>query len=104
MKTLKGLNEPIKTIKMPNDPVDLHIPTVRDVILTTVANNRSVTGPGTVRLTRMGLAFLVANETMELEDADFEILKEVFKSATPYTSFVTGQVNMILEEAEKEKK
>lgn len=107
MKKLSGLNEPIKIIKLESDTQEIKVPRMKDVLLNIIGNARNIPGEKTIRVTKMGLAFMVVKDSIELEDADFDLLVEMVKGGKIYTDFITGQVLLLLESAknaESEKK
>mgnify|MGYP001607779762 CR=1 FL=1 len=102
MKKLEGLAAEIKIL--PNEGEDLSkvkIPIMRSVLTNIVANTRGITGEKSIRLTKIGLALLVAKDTLELEDADFELLREIAGQPGPYVSFIMGQALDLLNETSK---
>lgn len=107
MKRLSGLNEPIKIIQLESDKQEIKVPIMKDVFLNIIGNSRNIPGDKTVRVTKMGLAFMVVKDTIDLEDADYDLLVDMVKGTKIYTDFIMGQALMLLEKAkdqEPEKK
>lgn len=108
MKSIEGMAEKVKIIPASEkeDLSKLEIPTVRMVILNSVANARGFSGEKAVRLTKMGLALMVSGNDILLEDADYDLLKEVLNGVQqPYTSFIMGQaINVVANAKEQEAK
>jgi hypothetical protein len=101
MKKLDGLKEPVKLIPQTGEDISqLKIPTLRDVMSQTVATVRGISGEKSVRLMKVGLALMSTDDTLEMEDADFELLKEVVGLPGPYTSFIMGQALAKIQEVE----
>lgn len=102
MKKIEGLEAKVQLLPAAGEDISaLKIPTLRDVYLTIVSNARNVNGEKAVRLMKVGMALLVAKDSIDLEDADFDLLKEVVGSPGPYTSIIMGQAYGKLQEIEK---
>jgi len=80
-------------------------PTLREVLLTEISLETGIKGPQAIRLTRLGLNIMDAKDDIEIEDADFELLREVLKNPkhvrgipVGFPSAIIGAVEMRLEE------
>lgn len=106
MKTIKNLDQTIRLIGIKLENVAP--PTLREVLLTEVSLVMDVRGPQAIQLTRIGLKIMDAGADVELEDADFALLREVLRKPKQrggipvgHASVMIGAVDAVLEEVER---
>ncbi len=91
MKTLNGLN---RKLNPPNLRTEQEaIPTYRDVLIDSLKFSRPKDGSESIKLNRLADKVFDSTETLQVEDADFLLLKEKTNAnATGYLTWVHGQV------------
>lgn len=88
MKTLKGLDSKLTNIL--TNAGGAEPPTYKELILNSVGAIRGLEPAKVVRLGKLGTLVMVMKSEQELEDADFELLREVVEKAKIYPDFWVG--------------
>lgn len=99
MKTIKGIDEKIKHFE--EAPGSDNLPTFRKMFLLGVGSQKGANGEEAISLYSVGLKIRDAKDSVELEDADFNLLKKACNdNPAAWLSFYHGQVLLKLKEAE----
>lgn len=98
MKKLRGLNEIVATLVQdqplkPGDPPPKP-PTFKEVALNVISMYRpkEESQPAErVKVTKLGMIFLTATDTLEMEDEYYEVFKKIVNQSKLYAEFILGQ-------------
>lgn len=105
MKTITGINDKVRVLLLPNeDPTKMEIPTYRSIFTNCIAMTRKFSGEKALRLVLIGMTLMDMDpkeDSIELEDQDHALLKEIMSSEGPFNSFIMGQALQQIINAEK---
>ena len=103
MKTIKRLLEKPTHYNEAASPEENEIlPTFRRLLLNQLGASPGENGEEAIEMYQIGLKIRSANESVELEDAEFKILKKVCeKNKIQWLSHFHAQVLLLLRESEK---
>ena len=88
MKTLKGLDEKVANVLTNTGGIEP--PSYKEIILNSVGSVRGLEPAKVVKLGKLGLIVLAMKNDQELEDGDFDLLREVIQKAHVYPDFWLG--------------
>ena len=96
MKKLTGLNDPVLLIKPKQASPDEIPPTIKEVLLTEIGLENTLRGIEAVRLTKLGIAIMGADNEVELEDAEHALLKTVLRNPKQVRGIPIGYNSVII--------
>lgn len=101
MKKIENLNDPIQLVIVKEADKAVKGPTIKDILLVELSMTRKMSTQK-MRLYKIGMDLMNAQDSIELEDSDFKILHDLLNGPDlGHPDFLIGGVLAKFEEIEK---
>lgn len=102
MKTIKGIEEKLSLVEDVAPGADVQLPSYRQMFKAAVGNSLGKDGDNSIDLYQLGLKLKVEGKSLDLEDAEFKLLKTACETnPAQWKAHFHAQVLIKLKDSEK---